>query len=77
MRKSEQLARFIQSKLIGNGANVVNEEWVGVIEEAIEKFESSPSTLAADALACGVCGRKIALVCTECAKNYMHPDVRR
>ena len=39
--------------------------------------ESSPSTLAPNALACGVCGRKTALVCTECSKNYMHSDVRR
>ena len=31
---------------------------------------------AADAM-CALCAKNVALVCTECAKEHMHPDVRR
>lgn len=36
-RDTKTLAKSIQNALIGNGANLANEEWAWVIEEAIEK----------------------------------------
>lgn len=53
--------------------SVMQAEWMIKGLKLALKFAKEPSNtrMQIDALKCGICGKKTALVCTQCAKDYI------